>query len=492
METQQLKQLCGRLRALLEDVSITLGHSQVLDLTAALIGLRNWPEVQAFPQRVRSTDLDLSAASRLAYRLKSKHGHVVSAAELLQSLLSPTEQVYAATPQIWPAGPAAGVYLTTSRAAMAALIEQYQEASDGAVFYAERVGSDHDAAIDLGENGLWSSGLDRVPSGTLLALGPVELDQQSWSNAARHLEMACLRAHNSGHRVAVLYDTPVPDQLAADATLLIVELDAGDLHDQLVGTVSEQGDLIPSLMREYPTPIMLPATAGTSALAPEAILLLQAALARRSTGILTVGSFSELDNPGADVAEAALALTDHLGPAARIMPRHRGTMTKFDLVPPAVRQLPFLPSVESAYAQGYRRFLIDPRHTDSDTIPRFVNDAMFIACTWATSADELASVSTDYRHNETTLLPYLIAAVATVVVPTAQGLETLTDLYIGVDGAHVDDSEMLFDYIARNRTMRIEEQFARLVQAGLVDLQAANGSGFGHRAIKRLKSLLSE
>lgn len=58
MDTQQLKQLAGRLRALLEDAAVEIGHSQALDLSASLVGLRNWSEVQAFPQRVQAQELD--------------------------------------------------------------------------------------------------------------------------------------------------------------------------------------------------------------------------------------------------------------------------------------------------------------------------------------------------------------------------------------------------------------------------------------------------
>jgi hypothetical protein len=40
-----------------------------LDLIAALPGLRNWPEVQAFPNRVATCELDIRSAGRVAYRL---------------------------------------------------------------------------------------------------------------------------------------------------------------------------------------------------------------------------------------------------------------------------------------------------------------------------------------------------------------------------------------------------------------------------------------
>ena len=72
MDIPQLKSLAARIRELLKQSSCIIGHSQSLDLIAALAGLRNWPEVQSFPQRVNATSLDLAAATRLADRLNEK------------------------------------------------------------------------------------------------------------------------------------------------------------------------------------------------------------------------------------------------------------------------------------------------------------------------------------------------------------------------------------------------------------------------------------
>jgi hypothetical protein len=44
-----------------------------------------------------------------------------------------------------------GVYLTTSQDAIDALLEIYEDATDGAVVYAERAGNRWDSSIDLGE-----------------------------------------------------------------------------------------------------------------------------------------------------------------------------------------------------------------------------------------------------------------------------------------------------------------------------------------------------
>lgn len=492
MDTQQLKQLAARLRAHLENASIVIGHSQALDLSASLVGLRNWPEVQAFPQKVRSQELDLSAVARLAFRLGRKHSHEVSPPELLQLLSPPGTSPQASAPQIWPAGPRPGVYLTTSQAALNALIAQYEEATDGAVIYAERAGNHHDGAIDLGEYGLWSSGLDRVPSGTLFVLGPIELDQQSWSGASDRVIMACLRAANSGHRVAMLFDSPNPEQLAADVTLLATEGDDDDLFEEIVGTVLEDGTLKLGVQRTYGVLINPPAIASTAYLPAVVTEQLRTALVKRPTGILAMGSIADIKNPGTDVAETGLALTDHLGPAARIMPRHRSTMSKFDQVPAALRQLPFLPSVESAHAQGYRRFLIDPRYTKSETVGRFLDDSLFIACSYACTVEELALYAAANQGRDESFLPWLIAVVAAAPVRSGDRTELLTDVYIGLDGAHVDDSEKIYDFVARHRTLCIEDQFRLLVQSGEIDIDSVREAGVGDRTLKRLTRLLDK
>lgn len=72
MDIQQLKLLAGRVRGLLEQSQHSVGHNQSLDLIAALPGLRNWPEVQAFPDRVATCQLDATSCNRLAFRLKKK------------------------------------------------------------------------------------------------------------------------------------------------------------------------------------------------------------------------------------------------------------------------------------------------------------------------------------------------------------------------------------------------------------------------------------
>ncbi len=217
---------------------------------------------------------------------------------------------------------------------------------------------------------------------------------------------------------------------------------------------------------------------------------LKAVLAKRNQGIIALGSIEDVENHGAKLGEAVLALTEHLGLAARIMPRHRSTMNKFDQVPEAVGQLPFLASIESAYAQGYRRFVIDPRYTKTEVLARFVGDSLFIACTYAATVDELATYTAEAKGRNPSLLPWLLAAVVVVPVQTQVRTEVLTDLYIGVEDAYVDNADHVFDFVARHRTIRIEDQFRALVDRGDIDIAAASVNGIGQRTIKRLSRLL--
>src|SRR5581483_7984968 len=239
MEIPQLKLLAAGVRQLLKQSQHEIGHNQSLDLIAAIPGLRNWPEVQAFPDRVAAAQLNEDAASRLAFRLNKKFNLGTSSAALLDALQPAAPARADLAPQIWPTGPAPGVYVTDSESAITALLERYEEATDGAVVYAEAAGSGWPASIDLGEGGLWSDGLERVPSGTLLVVGPVGLNQQMWNEESVRLAMACRRAYESRHRVAVLVHTPSPWAMCEDVNLMVNSARDDNLAAEiLVGVVT--------------------------------------------------------------------------------------------------------------------------------------------------------------------------------------------------------------------------------------------------------------
>lgn len=487
MDIPQLKRLAGHVRSLLKQANHTVSYNQSLELIAALPGLRNWPEVQAFPNRVAACELDTSSASRLAYRLKRQFEVDFTPQDVLATF-SPQHDAGKQrwVPQIWPTGPAPGVYVTASQAAIDALVANYEEATDGALMYAERAASGAEGAIDLGEYGLWSSGLDRVPSGTLIVVGPIELVQDEWQASSERLQMACTHAGLSGHRVAVLAQTPMPRDLCEDIRLMArAEVrDSIDCDPALRGVVTDAGELIERVPFDRPWP---PLTRTQSIATHEAIPasarhLLNQALQARKSGLLIFGSDAVNGHWAADLVDAALALTEHAGPAARIMPRTRGTPAKDWWVPEATKQLPFLPSIESAYDRGYRRMVINPHYIQGKVLNDLAGDVLFIAGTHGYEASAIAYSGIRgfaSAEEEMELVTQIIALVGVVRVPTKGGVRSITDLFLGPREFPPESyrRKEIAEYVSQHRALKWEVEVQRLIdncEATMADLKSAN------------------
>lgn len=485
MDTQQLKLLAATVRALLEQSNHSIGHGQSLDLVAAIPGLRNWPEVQAFPDRVAATELDLASAGRLAFRLQKKFGLGLESREILEllapSMGSRTDHSLA----IWPAGPRAGVYITTSPDAINALLAAYEEATDGALIYAESAGRHWKCAIDLGDDGLWSNGLDRVPSGTLLVIGPVELNQQMWGSSAERVEMACLRALNSGHRVAILVDTPTPEFVHEDINLLVRSIPGADddTYTALTGSVTESGELQARLPFARPWPQLRQTVSTPSAvkISEKARELLREQLKSVHSGILLIGSTMKQEHPAIELVADSLALTEHLGPAARVMPRNRSTPEKDWLVPDSIKELPFLPSIQSAYAQGYRRIVVSPSYTRSESIMEYGKDALLICGAYGASISQtMFSATRSLRPElEKTFLPLIVAALNVKAIMQGTEVNYANDLYLrnlSVIESELRKYEDVDLFIESARVLRWENEIEDLLKGNIVTLKAVRKS----------------
>ncbi|MBJ9920651.1 MULTISPECIES: hypothetical protein [Burkholderia] len=477
MDTQQLKLLAGLVRGLLQPTHPSLGHGQALDLIAALPGLRNWPEVMAFPERVAAAELDTTSTGRLAFRLKKRFAVDMSPQELLVALSPPGAVPSRGAPQIWPTGPVPGVYVTTSSDAIGALLEAYEDATDGALVYAESAGNGWSGSIDLGDYGLWSSGLDRVPSGTLLVVGPLKLDQQSWNDAGERLEMACNHALNSGHRIAVLLDTPTPDTINEDVRLIVMSrADHTDHDTALIGVVTDEGELeaVTPFARPWPRIELVPTLATTDAFPASLVGPLRDALTERTSGLLLFGSAVIAEHSAMDLVAASLALTEHAGPAARVMARHRSTPSKDWDVPEAIRQLPFLPSIESAYAQGYRRLIYHPSYARPELLLEYSEDALLICGTYG--ADVMNVFMSTMRAGggtdmEADLLARIIAIAATTPLSSNDGNKVVADLYVATSSPmdNVVTFEQVEQFLNDNLLTRWKDGLDRLLEAGIVE-----------------------
>jgi hypothetical protein len=474
MDIPQLKLLAGHVRILLKQADHLVSHNQSLDLIASLPGLRNWPEVQAFPDRVAACELDVTAAARLAYRLKRKFAMDMTSQDVLIALSSqPSGSTF--IPQIWPTGPLAGVYVTTSPAAIDALVARYQEATDGAVLYAERAANGADGAIDLGDYGLWSSGLDRVPSGTLIVVGPIELVQDEWERSTERLQMACNVADLTGHRVAILAQTPTPKDLCEDIRVMATTAVAEGVEYESVlrGVVTEEGELVQRapFARSWPQIRSVPSAAKPEAIPAGVRLLLTKALQGRKSGLLVFGGDSVREHWAADLVEAGLALTEHAGPAARIMPRTRSTPAKNWWVPEGTKQLPLLPSIQSAYERGYRRMVIDPHQVEGEVLKTLAREVLFIAGTHGYEASTILFSGVrafGSAEDEMEILTQIIGLFGLARLPSRTGVWPISDLFIGPRKFPEDAKRMrdIAEYVTQNRALKWEDEVQALINSG--------------------------
>lgn len=502
MDVLQLKLLAGLVRGLLEQHNVPIGHSQSLDLIAALPGLRNWPEVNAFPDRVASCELNGGSTARLAHRLRSKHNLEFTAQDLIAALSPPgsAQVAKASALQIWPTGPAAGVYVTTSQEAINALLRQYEDATDGELVYAEAAASDWDGAIDLGDYGLASRGLARVPSGTLIVVGPLRLEQQSWEDTAQKLSWACIRADVEGHRVAVLIETPQPELMFKDIALAVQSADerSGDCDPALAGIVTEDGQMVrrdPFVQAVAPQ-VVSTAGAPTDALPPRVRELLALRLKERNTGFLVLSSLVWQEHWGIDQIAAALPLTEMVGPIARIKARTRSTPAKDMMVPDLVKGLPVLSSVESAYAHGYRRMLIDPGYTDLRDLLKYTDEVLFFVGGHSLEAEEALLEAVRFRgfNKLDEVYDRLVACVTASPICLQDGAAHVCDVF--VPGVEVPkkrgDFTELMKHVCKRRAIRWEDELNELLDEGNVTPEQVRASLKTGRRAKSLDAALTK
>lgn len=471
MDTQKLKVFAERLRAYLERHNLTLKHGQALDLIAAIPGLRNWPEVNAFPARVATAQWDEHSADRLAQRIAKLHALSLPADELRQAL----EPKVISALKVWPNGPIPGIYVTTSQEAIDAAIAKYEAATDGALLYAENAGRSSNATIDLGEYGLFSRGMDRLPSGTLVVVGPLPLTQESWGDNKDRLNAAANLADSSSLRITVLVETPLPENLHSDIDLLL-RPDDEDLDSEpvdVLGVVTESGDL--QVMQPFVQRRLAPQEAEhftTDQRLPQVLEdALRQAVAMRPYGIIVLG-ITPGDTQRKELLEAVLPLTEHAGPAVRIQPTFRPGYGKDDSpLSPHFEGLPVFPSIESAYAHGYRRMVIESSHHGAgEAIARYAHDVCFLISSYSTEVAGAWMSSLPAQIDKPNALDVVTAILCAADIPTKAKTVTICDAFVG--GASPapkdDDIDRLAEHMEAHRTVRWQEQLDALLTAGSV------------------------
>lgn len=492
MDLQQLKLHAAVVRAFLAQRDRELSHAQSLELISALPGLRTWSEVLAFPDRVTACVLNHTSAGHLATRIERRSQIRTDAPALLELLAPKRDSI---VPEIWPAGPSPGLYVTHEAEGLQRLLEKYDEATDGALIYTERAGQNYPGSIDLGENGLWSNGLERVPAGTLIVVGPIELDEQSWSDARQRMDMACQLAAD-GKRVVVVFDTPTPEDIFDDVRVLVTHSNDEFTQERLralTGSVSAAGELVARqpFAAGYRRRPVAKALGSVEAIPAEVREQISGACADRRTGLLMLGSSTIGDHWAIDLIAAAVSMTDDLGPAARIMPRHRGTPAKDWKVPPSVAQLPFLPSIESALAQGYRRLVVSPTYTPAETLLTAGERALVIGGGHGSDVQSVATFTLK-SHTPDLNAQFLRLTIAVLGV-TLIGEHRIPDLYLK-EGVAISESLRigeLFDFFEAHRSVRCEDQFWNRLEREEITVDQIRAAGEFHPGARGMKAFLS-
>ncbi len=492
MDTQKLKVFAERLRAYLERQNLSLKHGQALDLIAAVPGLRNWPEVNAFPARVAVAHWDSQSADRLARRIAKLHALSLPADELLQAL---EPVITVAALKVWPDGPVPGVYVTTSQEAIDAAIARYEAASDGALLYAERAGQSGDAAIDLGEYGLFSRGMDRLPSGTLVVVGPLPLTQESWSDNKDRLNTAANLAHSSSLRIAVLVETPLPENLHSDIDLLLrpddEPLDSEPVD--VLGVVTASGELqvvqpfvqrrlAPSATQRFTTDQRLPQVLEDA---------LRQAVAQRPYGVIVLG-ITPSDKPRQALLEAVLPLTEHAGPAVRIQPTFRSGFGKDDTpMSPHFEGLPIFPSIESAYAHGYRRMVIESSHHGaSKAMAAHAGDTCFLLTSYSTEVAGALMDAMPRRQDWPEGTDSIVALLCVADIEAKKQTFVVCDAFIAGAPAGPESKRFgdLVAYLETHRAVRWQDQLDALLDAKKVTAAQAKKALHRHDVDTHLAS----
>lgn len=473
MNTEQLKLLAGHVRTLLEQNNSPISHSQSLDVIASLPGLRNWPEVVAFPKNVANCDLDLSSTRRLAFRLKSKFGLDFTSQFLLETLYPQNKETAENSPHVWPSGPKPGVYITYSQDAIDEFILQYDEATDGELYYHEKAGDHFDGGIDLGESGLWSGGIDHLPSGTLIVVGPLGFNQESWTESARRLEISCLHALSTGLRVAILIDSPTPQTICEDTLFMIrsTQPEGEDYDTALIGIITPDGQCHANspFANKFESPLASKIEASIDLIPKNVLVPLRNAIKNRNTGLLLFGNSLIEEHHAIDLICASLSLTNHLGPVARVKPHDRASHEKEWNVPDAIKSIPYVPSIESAYAQGFKRIIFSPYYTQTELLIEYSKKALLISGTADGNVDRIFMTNsrTFRRNDEFEILELVVAILGLRTVPGKSSNSVISDLLIPEINESARSKYLgdIFQYLQECRIIKWENEIKSLLES---------------------------
>ncbi len=217
-------------------------------------------------------------------------------------------------------------------------------------------------------------------------------------------------------------------------------------------------------------------------------------LDRAHSGLVLFGSVKIKEHYAADLVAASLHVTDHVGPAARVKPRNRGTPAKEWLVPDEIKELPYLPSIESAFDQGYRRIIYHPNYTDADTLLQYADDALLISGAYGGQAADiyLSAWRATGIEKYSDLLARAIALFAVMPIMTTDGERIARDVYVPPrnPAPPLNRFDDVLEHIEQHRALKWQDELTEMLNAGFVTLAQIRESLSRDRDVQEfLKSL---
>lgn len=126
-------------------------------------------------------------------------------------------------------------------------------------------------------------------------------------------------------------------------------------------------------------------------------VVLKDGIAKKNYRLVVVGS-NRYEEQRAELLEATLPFTDYAGPAARIQPTFDIGYGGEEPLSQRFVGIPAMPSVESAYANGYRRMVLEKVYASEAVVLSYADDVCFHVGTFATQVADSGGFCTRLRH----------------------------------------------------------------------------------------------
>jgi hypothetical protein len=495
MERMQLIAFARRLSTVLGHRRCWLTHSQSLDLVAGTMGASSWYQLGSIPRSpsdIGSNELDLARLVRRIAQITGVHIERSTLSAALSSALTSTQ------PILLEEASTAGIYVTTSWDAANAAVARYMIDTGGADCYADNDRMRSANVVSLGPShpgsertGIFAPRLHRAPKGTLIVLGPLNLTQFDWESAAEKLHEACRLVLERGHRIISVVQTPREGVFRSD---LVLTLSSGDydiayLERAFRGAVSDDGqcvDVVPFRERR-PAPSSSTLPRVSRQLPRELASLLEVGLGLRRRGFLVVGGGC-LSVERELLFTAALEVTENFGPVALVFSSYdREVEENLEAVSTDTSQrllrsqrfpfLPLFPSIESAYASGYRRIACWGDFGQCDLSP-YAQDVCFVIGIESVEATEAFSVGTGAGQHASRwgILDGVIAVLCWGNLYGEKGTFSVYDAFVP-SAAPIKRHryEAVWDAVRAHRELQWEQQVNDLLAAGQVTSEDVRG-----------------